>query len=240
MSTTPNQDAAQPPAGNAAEEALFRHIAEQSKTDPLIGAKMGGKEILQRSMHALKNDRGVHMESLVALLGALAGYACQASVRAQALAQGKPEAAVMNVVQAKDGSTYYLGDAISHAMAQAEYSVWGIVAAGAQDAGCAKLPDLVDFFKHATATIGTDKFGKYRLSGSVPGELPQTYLRLAWVEFHKVIVKFCPDPALWPVLLAIALRDAIFFGKGVLDPGVALHIAMDAAVAMSMVELKAK
>lgn len=35
-------------------------------------------------MAGLKNEKGVHIESLLCALGALAGYSCQAAVRAQA------------------------------------------------------------------------------------------------------------------------------------------------------------
>ncbi|MCK9609455.1 MAG: hypothetical protein M0R33_23755 [Methylomonas sp.] len=71
-------------------EALVRAIREQSKEDPLVGAKLGGKEIFQRLVDGMKNEKGVHIESVLCALGALAGYSCQANLRAQALAKGPP------------------------------------------------------------------------------------------------------------------------------------------------------
>ena len=75
------------------EDILLRSIAERAKIDPMIGAKLGGKEIFERLVRGMKTDRGVHTESLLCALGALAGYACQASLRANALAKGLPETA---------------------------------------------------------------------------------------------------------------------------------------------------
>jgi hypothetical protein len=71
-----------------ADEALQRLIAERIKTDPLIGAKLGGKEVFER------------------LLRALAGYACQASLRATAVARGLPEVALLTVVGTRSGHDF--------------------------------------------------------------------------------------------------------------------------------------
>ena len=219
------------------EAAFFEQLAERSKTDPLIGAKMGSQEVTKRLMAALKSEQGVHIESLIGLLGALAGYACQASVRAQAVAQGLPDTALMTVLQASDGNTYYVGDALNKPLAQAQYSVWGIAGAGAQDAGCAALPDVAEIFSYAASVIGSDAFGQYRVAGNKPGELPRDYLKYVWAGVFKTVVRFCPNPEQWPVLLALALRDAIIWGKTVLNPCLALQLGMDSAVQMSMVQL---
>lgn len=222
------------------DEAFFAQIAEHSKTDPLIGAKLGSKEVSQRLVAALKTNQGLQIESLIAVLGALAGYACQASVRAQAVAQGLPETALMDAVQATDGKTYYLGEALNRALVQSTYSVWGVAAAGAQEAGCAALPDITEIFSFACSAIGGDAFGQYRAGAHKPGAPPLDYVNQLWTPIFNIVVRFCPDPQHWPVLLAVALRDAIIWGKSVLDPCVSLQLGMDAAVQMSMVELEGK
>jgi len=94
-------------ASNPEEEALLRQIAERSKSDPLIGAKLGSKEITQRILAAMKTAQGVHIESLLCALGAVAGYSCQASLRAQAIARGQAETALLTSVETKDGKTFF-------------------------------------------------------------------------------------------------------------------------------------
>ena len=73
---------------NIATEALIHAIREKSKEDPLVGVKIGGKEIYQRLIEAMTTPQGVHIESLLCACGALAGYACQASVAADAEDKG--------------------------------------------------------------------------------------------------------------------------------------------------------
>ena len=41
--------------------ALIHAIRERSKEDPLVGAKIGAKEIFQRLVDVMKNEKGVHI-----------------------------------------------------------------------------------------------------------------------------------------------------------------------------------
>jgi len=40
----------------------------------------------------------------------------------------------------------------------------------------------------------------------------------------------------WPVLLGIAIQQAMYLGKGIIDPGLAVSIVMESAVPMSKVD----
>jgi hypothetical protein len=135
---------------SSTEEALLRQIAERSKTDPLAGVKIASGAVTQRLLAILKTERGVHIESVLCALGALAGYSCQASVRAIAVARGLPEVGLLTVVQTRDGKTYYFGDELNKPLAESKYSVWGIAGGGAQQAGCNSPPDLAEIFKHTS------------------------------------------------------------------------------------------
>jgi len=42
-------------------------MAERRNTDPLIGPKLGAREIVQKLTHALKSEKGVHIESLITI-----------------------------------------------------------------------------------------------------------------------------------------------------------------------------
>lgn len=64
------------PAIDPQQAALLRAIEERRKTDPLVGAKIAAQEVFQRLLKGLADDRGVHAETLLAALGALAGYSC--------------------------------------------------------------------------------------------------------------------------------------------------------------------
>lgn len=223
------------------EAELLQRVKEMCGKDPLIGAKIGGKELAQRMIVAMKTERGVHLESILGALGSLAGYACQASLREQARAQGLDETANFQVrAQGADGKVYFFGDALNKPLAEDPYSVWSLAAGGAQAAGCKKVPDIHEIFSHVASTIGGPEFGVPRLPPDHPIHgTPLHYVESFWPKLLPMISKFCPDPAQWPFLLGLAIQNIMSEGKGVLDPCLALKIVMECAIPMSKIELGA-
>lgn len=209
-----------------------------SADDPLAVARVAGQEVFHRLFAAMKNDRGVHVESMLCVLGALAGYACQAEVRAIARAKGLADADVFQFVTAADGRRYYFGDMLNAPLLTAEPSLWGIVGAAATAAGAASLPDAHAVFRHAAATIGAAGFGVPRVPAKhQPGQGALAYLKQSLPVLFPLVRGLCPDPAAWPVVFGLAIVRTIEAAGGAIDPVVAFTIAMDAAVAMSKVDL---
>ncbi len=223
-----------------ASEALLRAVEAQRKTDPYIGAKIGGKEVLHRLMSAFKNERGVHVESVLSALGALAGYACQADLRARALAAGQPEKAVFMVVETAKGQRYFFGDALNRLLVEEPISVWGLAAGAAQHLGCSPLPDVQEMFAHVAKTVGEADFGVPRIpEDHRPSDLPAGYLKTLWPALLPVLKTFCKSPAEWPLLYASAIQNLMEMAKDVLGPELALRIVMESAIPMSKVDLQA-
>ena len=219
------------------EVELLQRVKEMSGEDPLIGAKIGGKELAQRMMAVMKTERGVHIESILGALGSLAGYSCQASVRALARAQGLDETAHFFVrAEGADGKVYFFGDALNKPLAEDQYSVWSIAAGGAQAAGCGDIPEPSDVFAHVAGTVGSSEFGLPRLPPEHPiHDTPLNYVESFWPKRFPMISRFCPDPEHWPILLGLAIQDIMSQGRNVLDPCLALKIVMECAVPMSKV-----
>jgi len=218
--------------------ALINAIRERSKEDPLVGAKLGAKEVFQRLINGMKDAKGVHIESLLTALGALAGYACQANLRAQALAKGLPETAPFQVVGTKDGKQYFFGDPLNDALAGSQYSVWGLVGGAAQHAGAKDFPDLNEVFQHTSSVLGSEQFGIPRIpENHKPADTPLNYLKALWATLFPTVKLFCPNPVDWPILYSLAIQEAIYAGKESIDPGLAFRIVMESAIPMSKVDL---
>jgi hypothetical protein len=148
------------------EAELLQRIEEMSGEDPLIGAKVGGKQLAQIMLATMKNEQGVHVESILGALGSLAGYSCQMSVRAQARAQGLDETAPFIRVEGVDGKLYFFGDVLNRPLAE-DHSVWSLAAGEAQTAGCMDIPDPGEVFTHVVNTVGGPEFGLPRLPQSI-------------------------------------------------------------------------
>lgn len=220
-----------------ARAAMQRAIDEQRKTDPLIDAKLGSKEILPRLLAALNDERGVHTESLLCAAGALAGYSCQAGVRALAAMQGYAEKDVFTIVEAGE-QTYFFGDHLNTPLANSQYSVWSLAAGAAQANGCTDLPDLEEIFQHVAGTVGDPSFGTPRIAeGHRPGASPLHFLEQLWPLFDPLVKEICPDPFQWPILYGMVIQEVFDLGKAVVAPDLALQIVMESAVPMSKVNL---
>jgi hypothetical protein len=234
----PDKQELQSTPEDPATESLVAVIRDKKKTDPLIGAKVAGKEILGRLLVAMKNERGVHSESLCCALGSLAGYACQASLRAQSIAKGLDPDAAFSVATTKDNQRFFFGDALNKLVVEDRYSVWSLSAGAAQYAGAKDLPDLADIFKHVAATVGTKAFGIPRYqTGQGAADPPINYVHALWPALLPVVKKMTEDPALWPHAYSFAIQEAIAAVKSALAPELALSIVMESAIPMSKADL---
>lgn len=224
------RDAIKPKASHPAEEAMARAIAEKKKEDPLIGVKIGSKSFLDQLLNAMKNERGVHIESLLALLGSVGGFACQMSVRAQ---QSAP---AFVVFEGADGHKYFFGDLINYPLAEAPLSLYGIAGGGAQTAGATTFPDLKELFEYVTKSAGTPAFGIPRVPDAhKPSDMPINYVRSIWPKMPQILAQHCDSPDQWPIFFGLAIQQAIIMGKSAIDPQLALQIVMECAIPMSKI-----
>lgn len=222
-----------------ATDSLLRAIEEKKKEDPMIGLKIGAKEVNNRVLSALKNENGVNVDIALRILSALAGFSCQMSIRETIINTGKaPEKDVLMKIETKDGQTYFMGGLLNKPLCEDKYSVWGIIAGGVQDAG-GKIPDLHEAAEYGVKTIGTEDFGKPRVDAKhLLGDTSQNFVKDLWPKLLPVIDMFCDNPIQRPVLLSMSISTLIQQAKGALDPTVAGILCFDTAVAMSKIDPK--
>jgi hypothetical protein len=182
----------------------------------------GAEYVLYRIWATLQEREGIHAESLLTCLGALAGYACQAYARR---AGGR-----MGLSQLSSDSL-----ALDRPLVISPMSVWALVRNAVQKIG-GQLPDLEDITSHVTGTLGTSAFGVPRVpEAHRPRRLPIVYLTQLWPQVLPIAQRFCRRPSQLPVLFGIALQRAIEYSK--LEPALAARLAMESAVAMSKATL---
>ena len=219
-------------------EAAPSSLEASSSQDPLFGVKKGGKEIASKLFAAMSTEKGIHLESLLSALGALAGYACQVSVREVfVVQQGRPEKEVFIVVNSKqNGATYHFGDLLNKPLAESRYSIWSLASGATQKLGLQQLIDLHDIFKYATDTLGSPQFGVPRVAVEHQAkETPMNYVSFLWPKLFPLAQSFCKNPTDWPVVFGVAIQEILFASKGLIDPQLALSIVMESAVPMSKI-----
>jgi hypothetical protein len=221
-----------------AAETLKETIREKRKSDPLIGPKLAGRALAQSLIAGLKDERGVHIETLLCAVGALAGYSVQASVRELLVRQrGEPEDKVFAIALGADGKKYFFGDAPNKPLAEDQYSVWSLAAGVATHLGCERPVKIEDIFRHVAATVGGPEFGIPRIPESHrPADPPSNWVKHGWPKALATIQDYCDSPSEWPSAFGIAIQEVMTQTKGAIDPCLALSIVMECAIPMSKVD----
>jgi hypothetical protein len=100
-------------------------------TGELYDSQKVSDELVQMLFAELKAERGIHGETVLATLGALAGFSVQMALRETLIRAGKmPEDKVFVVIKTKNGESFYLGDLTNEGLFKAKpgnYSVFAIV-----------------------------------------------------------------------------------------------------------------
>ena len=190
-------------------------------------------------MRELKDQRGIHCETLLTAIGALAGYAAQQALWEGMVKPGKLAIAqAFKVVETPSGATYFFGDTLDSLLVSMEpkhVSVWKIVAGGVLAAGGDHLPTPNDLLRHSAATAGTSAFGLPRLPDDhLPSILPRAAVERFWPDARMLLA--LSDPLQWPLLMAHAAQKLMLAMKGSIAPDLAVKIVMEAAVPMSRVD----
>ena len=151
-----DRDTAPAPDENQMKAAAMDHALEEArKTDRIVPLRVGAQELVQMLLNAMKDGRGVHVESLLVTLGSLAGFCCVDSTLKQIALMGKTSREVGIIdVGMSNGQRYYLGDPINNLLAESDHSLWALVAGAANQLGTQDYPDFADIAKHVAGTLG--------------------------------------------------------------------------------------
>ncbi len=196
--------------------------------------------VLQMLMEKLLTERGIHIETIFAALGALAGFGCQMAIREGFIKTGKlPEREALVEVVTTSDEVYYFGDFLNEpllSVAPGRVSVLGLVLAAAEAAGAKMFPDIEEIVMRAASTCGTPEFFEMNVpKDHQPQIAPLEALRLYWPECREVLENAHTDPVHWGWIIAQAAQTLIVQTKDILEPEMAAKIIMEAAIPMSKI-----
>lgn len=222
---------------NSSDDALFQAINEKKKDDPLVGLKIGSNELMERLIGTLKNEKGVHIESLLGIIGSIGGYSCHVAIREELIKNRKiGEQKVFTIVGAADGKKYYFGDLVNKPLVENQLSIWSLVAGSSNHFETGSLLDVSEIFSHVAGTVGGDDFGVPRIpSNHKLGDLPINYVKTIWKRIVPILDDFCDNPIEKPILIGFAAQQVIEMGKDIIVPSVAAKIVMECAIPMSKI-----
>ena len=189
-----------PPKEGDAPKTALQQIMFPWGPDGEIAANLAIGTLRNSLLKWLKTDRGVHAETLMVVIGAIAGFAAQNAVWQTVARSGKAVRQLdpANVhadgsflfVVSRSGEKFYVGELLNGylapeagAGAAIKYPLWNLIAATALEAGVSisDLPDLREMFRYVSKTVGTDAFGVVRAeAGHQPGLSARQALKIYW------------------------------------------------------------
>lgn len=196
--------------------------------------------VLQLLMEKLLDERGIHIETIFAALGAMAGFGCQMGIREGLVKTGKvAERDALAEIVTTDNEVFYFGEFLNEpllSVAPGRVSVLGLILAATEAAGGKMFPDIEAIVLKTADTCGTPAFYDMNLpKDHQPHIMPLEALRRFWPDCQALLTAAGADPVHWGWIIAQAAQTLILQGKDVLEPEMAAKIVMEAAIPMSKV-----
>lgn len=193
-------------------------------------------------------DERLHLPTLLAAAGAIAGFSAQRAL----LAETGAWPAGTQVATTKAGHTFYFGDPLNHMLvpasaADAPLRIWPVAAGAAQAAGMAP-PDVNAMFAHVSRAIGQDLDFFPTPADAQPKMGGLALLKHVWPFARdcfdgKLSGKVLRDegdvPQRWrPVVAAYVAHFGLRQSQSTLDAATGVTLVMESAIYASKVDPK--
>ncbi|MBS0240977.1 MAG: hypothetical protein JSS20_02285 [Proteobacteria bacterium] len=227
--------------------------ASPPEGDQPIAAALAVKAIVNLYAKNISRNGTISPDTLFCSLGAVAGFAAQHAVLEDLKSRGlAPPCEELMIVKSKNGESYFLGDKLNALLVPEKLdsmSAFTILGGAAMQHGAdAKdLPDCLEMFEHALATIGTDAYGVPRLpEGQRSWLAPRKAVEIFWPAVKTAFTRepIVPVPGFrlveshqWPLLLAkVGVIFMDMLKPSGIAPARAVKAFMEAAVPMSKID----
>jgi hypothetical protein len=227
-----------PPASeNSGHASVLRLLAAEENTKPLQRQQLAGKLLFDLVCQMVRNERGVRVEDLIAVLASTGGFSCIVAALDNVNSGAAPASGIM-AVQSKTGQQYYFGDLPNRYLIESEFSLLSLALGAAQAAGASvSMEQVHDTMRHVAASLGTPQFGVPRLPAeNMPGDQPLSFVKHLWPKVVGGLDLYQVPPAQRPCAIGFALQAAIEAAKNAINPALAARIAMECAVPMAKLD----
>lgn len=190
---------------------LAYQVELRRKEDIYAGAKLAGREIYANLLEMLKTEKGVHIESLLAVIGAVGGYECMngimTALKATLTAGGYPLSAAgalsIFIAECKSGEKLLFGDRVGN-----QFCAFCMNAAKLSESPYEALKPLAE---KAAETGGTPEYWETPFNktvGGTPKELSEMF-RGKFETTFKIFSRYPQERMLaWSVAAQTAVDKA--------------------------------
>lgn len=224
------RDPSDDPKDQPGHQAVLRHLLEKEKVEPGARERLAGAIVFDLAYDLLKNERGVQIEIILAVLASVAGQECIAPIIAAAPSNATMEELGLTVVKGSDGRFYFFGDPPNRLLVESQDSVISLAFGAAQALGAPVTMDMIseEMRKVASRVGGTD-FESLDLPPKHMVDRPTEWARVFRAKLAEALDLYDVPPMRRATALGYALQKAIEVGKQSLDPFIAAQIVLQCA-----------
>lgn len=211
---------------------IIDRLAPTDQPGSMEQAHARGLKLFDDAYNAMKNERGVRIEDMAAMLGSVGGYLCLTAVL-DALKEARlaPQDIGMVVLRGHDGHTYYFGDAPNWLLCEAPYSLASLLLGAAHQHGAPVSVDMLqDEMRLVAQRAGKPDFLELDVPEEHRVDSPINWAR----QFSPLVAQWVMGgmaPAVrLPIVIGFALQQAVDVGRQSLDPMMFTRIALQCAV----------
>jgi hypothetical protein len=219
-------------------QAVLRHLREQEQAEPGIRERLAGGIAFDLAYELLKDERGVRIENLLAMLSSVAGQECIAPILAKAASDGTMAQSGLTVATGQDGRLYYFGDPPNRLLVESPDSVISLAFGAAQALGAPVSMEMIHKEMAKVASrIGGPDFESLDLPATHMVDRPTEWVRVFRGKMIEALDLYEVPPMRRATALGYALYKAIEAGKQNLDPFIAAQIVLQCSTRTAKVSV---
>jgi hypothetical protein len=217
-------------------QAVLRHLIETEKTEPGARERLAGAIVFDLAYNLLKNERGVQIEIIIAVLASVAGQECIAPIVAAAPDNATMQELGLIVVKGHDGRIYFFGDPPNRLLVESPDSVISLAFGAAKALGApVTMTMILEEMRKVASRVGGADFESLNLPKEHMVDRPTEWVRVFRAKLVEALDLYDVLPMRRATALGYALQKAIDAGKQCLDPLVAAQIALQCAARTSKI-----
>lgn len=224
---------------------MLMAIEKQEPSDPLIRAKITGRELTGYTLELVKDDHGIRVESALSILASLGGASCSFAmldlVERGELATEMPEVAIATL---KSGGRAMFGNYINRKLVEGEtvgdqrLSMWGLIGGMAHHLGHAPEIDWSELMTRITKEVGGSDFGKVRVPHKHrPLDLPQNLVSRYFPAYLPLLTRYdLPRDQYW-LAFGLSAQEVLKMAKDAADPAMMARLSIECAAYAAKIDM---
>jgi hypothetical protein len=217
-------------------QAVLRHLLEEEKTDPGIRERLAGAILFDFAYELMKDERGVNIDSLLAMLASVGGQQCIAPIFNAASPDATLEQMGLMGVKGNDGRLYLFGDPPNRLLIESQDSLLSLAFGAAQALGAPVTMDMIyEEMRVVASRVGGPEFEVLDLPPEHMVDRPTEWARVFTPKMIGPLDLYDVPPMRRATAIGYAIQKAMDASKSTVDPLLAAKIVLQCATRTSKV-----